>query len=241
MQAGSEVVIQPLATRFWGQPEHVSSLLKTPSFDWKTALRNLAIVWVFAGFGEELGYRGYLLTRAADLGNRSKPAYLAATAYVALLFGFGHFYKGPAGVVDSTCSGLVLGGVYLLSGRNLWASTSNTSTNEIQRCGTVRNPRSVATLLQVSLLHDNVAGRTVLHKQKTPETLSSLQRNLVGPGMSGPYRMQEVLTQPTIPRRRDLPRARPCTAHASPRHNRGWLRAAKAPPQALRPHLRPRS
>jgi len=122
IQAGSEVVIQPLATRIWGQPEHVSSLLKTPAFDWKLALRNLAIVWVFAGFGEELGYRGYLLTRAADLGNRSKLAYLAATAYVALLFGFGHFYKGPEGVVDSTYSGLVLGGAYLLSGRNLWAS-----------------------------------------------------------------------------------------------------------------------
>ena len=33
-----------------------------------------------------------------------------------------HFYKGPAGVMDSAYSGLVLGGVYLLSGRNPWAS-----------------------------------------------------------------------------------------------------------------------
>ncbi len=40
---------------------------------------------------------------------------------VALLFGFGHYYKGPAGVLDSTYSGLVLGCAYLLSGRNLWA------------------------------------------------------------------------------------------------------------------------
>jgi len=40
---------------------------------------------------------------------------------VAVLFGFGHYYKGPAGVLDSTYSGLVLGGAYLLSGRNLWA------------------------------------------------------------------------------------------------------------------------
>lgn len=39
---------------------------------------------------------------------------------VAVLFGFGHYYKGPAGVVDSTWSGLVLGSAYLLSGRNLW-------------------------------------------------------------------------------------------------------------------------
>lgn len=121
LQLGSELLIQPLASHFWHGQQHVSSVMKTSAHDWKFALRNLAIVWIFAGFGEELGYRGYLLTRAADLGNGSKFAYLAAMAYVAVLFGFGHFYKGPAGVVDSTYSGLILGGAYLLSGRNLWA------------------------------------------------------------------------------------------------------------------------
>jgi hypothetical protein len=122
MQLGSQLVIQPLASHLWHRPEQVSSLLKVPAHDWKSAVRNLAIVWVFAGFGEELGYRGYLLTRAADLGNRSNIAYVAAMLYVAVVFGFGHFYKGPAGIMGSTYSGLVLGGVYLLSGRNLWAS-----------------------------------------------------------------------------------------------------------------------
>ena len=122
LQLGSDLVIDPLATHFWHGPEHVSSLLTVPAHDWNYALRNLAIVWIFAAFGEELGYRGYLLTRAADLGNRSKLAYVAAMLYVAVLFGFGHFYKGPAGIMDSTYSGLVLGAVYLLSGRNLWAS-----------------------------------------------------------------------------------------------------------------------
>jgi hypothetical protein len=119
---GSQFVIEPLANHLWHTPEQASSLLKVPAHDWKFALRNLAIVWVFAGFGEELGYRGYLLTRAADLGSRSKIAYLAAMLYVALLFGFGHLYKGPVGIMDSTYSGLVLGGVYLFSGRSLWAA-----------------------------------------------------------------------------------------------------------------------
>jgi membrane protease YdiL (CAAX protease family) len=121
LQLGSELAIEPLASRLWHGPEQVSSMLKVPAFDWKLALRNLAIVWIFAGFGEEIGYRGYLLTRAADLGNRSKLAYVAAMLYVAVLFGLGHVYKGPAGIMDSTYSGLVLGAVYLLSGRNLWA------------------------------------------------------------------------------------------------------------------------
>ena len=74
-----------------------------------------------ASFGEELSYRGYLLMRAADVLGRSNFAYCAAMVLVSLLFGFGHYYKGPSGVLDSTYSGLVLGTAYLLSGRNLWA------------------------------------------------------------------------------------------------------------------------
>jgi membrane protease YdiL (CAAX protease family) len=38
-----------------------------------------------------------------------------------VLFGFGHYYKGPSGIVDSGVAGLILGAAYLLSGRNLWA------------------------------------------------------------------------------------------------------------------------
>jgi uncharacterized protein len=122
LQLGSELIVQPIASHLLHQPERVSSVIATSALDWRHALRALAIVWVFAGFGEELGYRGYLLTRAADLGNRSKLAYIIAMLYVAVLFGFGHFYKGPEGIMDSTYSGIILGGVYLLSGRNLWTA-----------------------------------------------------------------------------------------------------------------------
>jgi hypothetical protein len=84
------------------------------------ALQWLALVWTFAAFGEEIGYRGYLIGRAADLGNRSQSAGWVAVVLVAVLFGYGHFYKGPAGIIDSGMAGLVLGAAYLVSGRNLW-------------------------------------------------------------------------------------------------------------------------
>jgi membrane protease YdiL (CAAX protease family) len=42
--------------------------------------------------------------------------------FVSVLFGLGHFYKGPAGMIDSGVAGLILGSAYLLSGRNLWTS-----------------------------------------------------------------------------------------------------------------------
>jgi membrane protease YdiL (CAAX protease family) len=118
---GSELVVQPLAAHIWHSPQQISSVIKSSSSNWKTALLNLAIVWSFAAFGEEIGYRGYLLSRAADLGGSTKLANLLAMIYVAVLFGFGHFYKGPEGILDSAYSGLVLGTVFLLTKRNLWA------------------------------------------------------------------------------------------------------------------------
>ena len=71
------------------------------------ALRWLGIIWTFAAFGEEIGYRGYLLNRAADVGGRSKTAYWAGVLVVAVLFGYGHYYKGPSGIVDSGMAGLL--------------------------------------------------------------------------------------------------------------------------------------
>jgi membrane protease YdiL (CAAX protease family) len=112
--------VEPIAHRIWPEPEHVSSVIQSGAAGWRQALAGLLSVWTFASFGEELSYRGYVLTRAADVFGRSNLAYWAAMIVVSVLFGFGHYYKGPSGVLDSTYSGLVLGGALLLSGRNLW-------------------------------------------------------------------------------------------------------------------------
>ncbi|MGH8174474.1 MAG: CPBP family intramembrane glutamic endopeptidase, partial [Rhodanobacteraceae bacterium] len=82
----------------------------------------LGLVWTFAAFGEEISYRGYLLTRAADLGKRSTLAYWIGIVFVSILFGYGHYYKGPSGIIDSGIAGLILGAAYMASGRNLWTS-----------------------------------------------------------------------------------------------------------------------
>jgi len=113
------LVIDPLTAHFW------PAAVGPSGFDQITghtmvALRWLFIAWTFAAFGEEIGYRGYLVTRAADVGGRSKIAYWAAVLAVSVFFGIGHYYKGPSGMVDSGMAGLILGAAYLLSGRNLW-------------------------------------------------------------------------------------------------------------------------
>jgi membrane protease YdiL (CAAX protease family) len=75
-----------------------------------------------SAFGEEVAYRGYLVTRAADIGRRSAAAYWIGIVLVSILFGYGHYYKGASGLIDSGASGLILGTAYMLAGRNLWAS-----------------------------------------------------------------------------------------------------------------------
>jgi membrane protease YdiL (CAAX protease family) len=113
------LVVDPLTARFW-PPAIAPSGSNEITGHVMVALQWLGIIWTFAAFGEEIGYRGYLLNRAADAGGRSKAAYWASVLVVAVLFGYGHYYKGPSGIVDSGMAGLLLGAAYVLSGRNLW-------------------------------------------------------------------------------------------------------------------------
>lgn len=112
-------VVEPLTARFW-PPIIAPSGANEIAGNVKTALLYLPIVWIFAALGEEISYRGYLLTRAADIGARSTISFWIGVVVVSVLFGYGHYYKGPAGILDSAVAGLILGGAYLISGRNLW-------------------------------------------------------------------------------------------------------------------------
>ena len=116
-----DFVIDPLTARFWppaASPQGIDEI--TGNF--KMLLLYLPLVWGFAAFGEEIAYRGYLLNRGAHAAGGSNAAFWLATVVVAIVFGYGHYYKGPAGILDSGVAGLILGAAYLLSGRVLWTS-----------------------------------------------------------------------------------------------------------------------
>jgi hypothetical protein len=87
-----------------------------------SALKGLGLVWTFAAFGEEISYRRYLLGRAAEALGGTNIAYWLALPVVSILFGFGHYYQGPAGVFTTACDGFMIGAVYLLMKRNLWVA-----------------------------------------------------------------------------------------------------------------------
>ena len=116
--AGDYLVL-PFTSQFWPEPIAPEGI-EDISGDLGTALLYLLLVWSFAAFGEEIGYRGYLMTRAAEFLGGSRAAWWVAVIVVAVLFGIGHWYKGLSGVVDSGMVGLVLGASYLLTGRNMW-------------------------------------------------------------------------------------------------------------------------
>lgn len=117
-----DFVLVPFAEQWWPAPKESIGALGLGPGKVEAALTTLLLVWTFAAFGEEIAYRGYLTTRAADLGGRTPVAFWIAMVIAAVLFGVGHWYKGPAGVLDSTFAGLVLGTAYLISGRSLWTS-----------------------------------------------------------------------------------------------------------------------
>ena len=116
-----QFLIEPVTSVFWPKPT-APALANEITGNAKIALLALLLVWTFAAFGEEIAYRGYLLTRAADIGSRSVAAYWIGILFVSILFGYGHYYKGASGVIDSGVAGLILGTAYMLAGRNLWAS-----------------------------------------------------------------------------------------------------------------------
>jgi hypothetical protein len=117
-----DFVTEPVAHWIWRQPEKTPSLLTDLHQHSGThAAMSLAVVWTFAAFGEELAYRALLLRRTADALEGSQAGYFVAAVFSSFLFGFGHFFKGPTGVFDSTISGLILAAAYMVTRRNLWA------------------------------------------------------------------------------------------------------------------------
>lgn len=113
--------IEATLTPIFGAPS-TSAIVTSSPHDLRWLVSTLAIVWTFAAFGEEIAYRGYLTLRGSDALGGSTGAWITATVMAAVLFGIGHFYKGPVGMIDSGVAGLILGAAYLLSGRCLWTT-----------------------------------------------------------------------------------------------------------------------
>ena len=73
--------------------------------------------WIWAGFGEEMADRGYLMNRINDwLGGKKM---VLAVFITSIYFGISHSYQDLTGMVGAGLSGIFFAILYLKSGRNL--------------------------------------------------------------------------------------------------------------------------
>jgi len=82
----------------------------------------LGVFYAFigAGFYEEFMFRGFLFQGLAMLFGASRGAWVAACVVQGALFGAGHSYQNPLGMLITGTLGMLIGFLVLASGRNLW-------------------------------------------------------------------------------------------------------------------------
>jgi membrane protease YdiL (CAAX protease family) len=84
-------------------------------------LVSLAGVYIVSSFGEEVIYRGFLMTRLERIfGGNTRSAAIFALATSSIIFGLAHYKWGAMGIVQSTCMGFAMGASFLLVKRRLW-------------------------------------------------------------------------------------------------------------------------
>jgi membrane protease YdiL (CAAX protease family) len=76
--------------------------------------------WTTIAFGEEMFYRAFLITQLGDVLPGSRLGTALVLLFSSTIFGLVHWVEGPLGVINTFAMGLILGAVYLRSGRNLW-------------------------------------------------------------------------------------------------------------------------
>jgi membrane protease YdiL (CAAX protease family) len=118
MEAFELFVSQPLLVR-WLHKQPDLETFRALNGNLKWTLIAILGAWTLAAFGEEMVYRGYLMNRVADLFNRTRSAWIISLIAVHVGFGLAHAYQGVTGVIDEGLMGLLLGLIYLRTGRNL--------------------------------------------------------------------------------------------------------------------------
>lgn len=106
----------------------LEGLFKTPDDSFLDEVRGnlwlylyfVAVVsWLAQGLGEELLFRGFIMTRLAQMFRLNRAAWGAAVLVQGVLFGLMHGYQGIAGMISAAGAGVVFGISYLMTGRNL--------------------------------------------------------------------------------------------------------------------------
>jgi CAAX protease family protein len=119
-QCLSLVLLEPTIAYVTGSALPDVSMFRAVIGDERQLAISLLLSWTTAAFAEETVYRGWISTRVAELGRFSTLAWMAAIVVSSIVFGLVHMYQGLSGMIATGLTGLVLGWLYLATGRNLW-------------------------------------------------------------------------------------------------------------------------
>lgn len=113
------MIVQPFLSRLFGQEPDLA-LFRHLNGNLKLTLLFIGLSWTLAAFGEEMFWRGYLVNRVADLFGSARNRWAISLTLTSALFGLAHGYQGVTGWVEESLAAVMLGLIYLGSGRNLW-------------------------------------------------------------------------------------------------------------------------
>jgi membrane protease YdiL (CAAX protease family) len=109
----------PVANHVSGQEQDLSAFADLQG-NVGMLLGLLALSWTLAAFGEELAYRGWLMTRAREALGGGRAALAVAVILSSLIFGLAHTEQGVIGVLVVSLDGLAFAVLRLHHG-TLWA------------------------------------------------------------------------------------------------------------------------
>ncbi|MDH4057649.1 MAG: CPBP family intramembrane metalloprotease [Cyclobacteriaceae bacterium] len=95
---------------------HFQYLYQNPT----AALQFVFLIVFFAGFCEEIVFRGFLFQRLIKVLGNSTTSLVFVVIISSVLFGIPHLRQEFYGIVHATIVGLTFGTLYLVSKKNLW-------------------------------------------------------------------------------------------------------------------------
>jgi len=113
-------IIEPLLNRMLGIEADYSGYGALRD-NLPATIRLITFAWISAAIGEELIFRGYLLSQLLTFMGNRLPAQIVAVLLGAAVFGLSHHTQGLVGGLLTGITGALMGAIFLLSRRNIWA------------------------------------------------------------------------------------------------------------------------
>ncbi len=119
IQLFSVAFLEPWTEKLTGTA-HDHSVVDSVKGSWRAFVQWMLVVWLFVALLEEGVYRGFLMTEVSRILGSSPGMLLINILLTSIVFGLSHGYQGRSGILSTGIIGAFLGGIFVLSGFNLW-------------------------------------------------------------------------------------------------------------------------